>query len=92
VIGAGYIAMECGGFLQSMGNQTTILVRSVPLRAFDQDMIKRCVTSMEDIGLKFVSGYDSSKKGGIKKLDNGKLEVSFFAEGVDNVEIFDSVF
>jgi len=24
VIGAGYIAMECAGFLQSMGNQTTL--------------------------------------------------------------------
>jgi len=89
VIGAGYIAMECSGFLQSMGNPTKVLVRSSPLRGFDQDMAKRAVTSLENIGVTFLNGFDSSK-GGVEKLDNGKLKVTFHADG-DHVEEFDTV-
>ena len=54
VIGAGYIAMECGGFLQGMGYDVSIMVRSVPLRNFDQDMVKRVVKNMESIGVNFL--------------------------------------
>lgn len=89
VIGAGYIAMECSGFLQSMGNPATVLVRSSPLRGFDQDMAKRAVTSLENIGVTFLNGFDSSK-GGVEKLENGKLKVTFHANG-EHVEEFDNV-
>lgn len=41
VIGASYIALECGGFLAGLGYDTTIMVRSIFLRGFDQDMAER---------------------------------------------------
>lgn len=38
VVGASYVALECGGFLTAMGFDTTVMVRSILLRGFDQDM------------------------------------------------------
>lgn len=38
VLGAGYIALECGGFLHGLGKNVTVLHRSEILRNFDQQM------------------------------------------------------
>jgi len=38
VVGASYVALECSGFLTAMGFDTTVMVRSILLRGFDQDM------------------------------------------------------
>ena len=38
VIGASYVALECAGFLTAFGYDTTDLIRSIPLRGFDQQM------------------------------------------------------
>ena len=38
VVGASYVALECGGFLNALGYDTTVMVRSILLRGFDQDM------------------------------------------------------
>lgn len=35
VVGASYVALECGGFLHGLGYNTTIMVRSILLRGFD---------------------------------------------------------
>jgi thioredoxin reductase (NADPH) len=35
IIGAGYIAVECGGFIRGMGHEVSLLVRSTVLRNFD---------------------------------------------------------
>ena len=46
-VGAGYIALECGGFLTNLGYDTAIAVRSVPLReGFDQDAASLAVELM----------------------------------------------
>ena len=37
MVGAGYIACECGGFLREIGFDVSIAVRSVVLRGFDRD-------------------------------------------------------
>ena len=34
VIGASYVALECGGFIKGLGFDTTIMVRSILLRYF----------------------------------------------------------
>ena len=88
-VGAGYIAMECGGFLQSMNHPVTVLVRSIPLKNFDQDMAKRAVTSLENIGVKFVSGFDSSKGSVVK--ENGKLKVTYHAKDGEVTEEYDTI-
>lgn len=36
VIGASYVALECAGFLTALGYDTTVMVRSILLRGFDQ--------------------------------------------------------
>jgi thioredoxin reductase (NADPH) len=38
VIGGGYIAIECAGFLKGIGNEVILMNRSSFLRVFDQDM------------------------------------------------------
>ena len=35
VVGAGYVALECGGFIHGLGCDTTVMVRSILLRGFD---------------------------------------------------------
>lgn len=35
IVGASYIALECGGFLAGLGYDVTIMVRSILLRGFD---------------------------------------------------------
>jgi pyruvate/2-oxoglutarate dehydrogenase complex dihydrolipoamide dehydrogenase (E3) component len=41
VVGASYVALECAGFLTALGYNTTVMVRSILLRGFDQDMANR---------------------------------------------------
>lgn len=37
-VGASYISLECGGFLHALGMDVTIMVRSILLRGFDQQI------------------------------------------------------
>lgn len=41
VVGASYIALECGGFLKALGSDVTIMVRSILLRGFDQQIANK---------------------------------------------------
>lgn len=50
VVGAGYVALECAGFLASLGYPTTVLVRSVPLRGFDEQCAELVLRALEDEG------------------------------------------
>ncbi len=36
VVGASYVALECAGFLKGIGNDVTVMVRSIVLRGFDR--------------------------------------------------------
>ena len=36
VIGGSYVALECAGFLTGLEFDTTVMIRSIPLRGFDQ--------------------------------------------------------
>lgn len=38
VVGASYVALECAGFLKAAGFDVTVMVRSILLRGFDQQM------------------------------------------------------
>ncbi|OXA46879.1 Thioredoxin reductase 1, mitochondrial [Folsomia candida] len=48
VVGGSYIALETAGFLQGLGIDTTIMVRSILLRGFDQQMADLVGKYMED--------------------------------------------
>ena len=74
VVGASYVALECAGFLTALGYDTTVMVRSILLRGFDQDMANRIGAFMSDSHTKFFEGATPSK---LEKLDSGKIKVTF---------------
>ncbi|XP_074644054.1 thioredoxin reductase 2, mitochondrial-like [Tubulanus polymorphus] len=53
-IGASYVSLECAGFLNGLGYDTTVLMRSIPLRGFDQEMAKMTADHMQTVGTKFL--------------------------------------
>lgn len=61
VIGASYVALECGGFLAGLGLDVTIMVRSILLRGFDQDMANRAGEHMETHSVKFIRRFVPKK-------------------------------
>lgn len=61
VVGASYVALECAGFLHSYGIDTTVMVRSIFLRGFDQDMANRVADDMAFLGMKFIRDSTPSK-------------------------------
>nr|AYV89007.1 Thioredoxin reductase [Tetranychus truncatus] len=55
VVGASYVALECAGFLRSLGVDVTVMVRSVLLRGFDSEMAEKVGQYMQDeIKVKFL--------------------------------------
>lgn len=54
VVGAGYIGLESASFLQALGFDTTLVVRSTPLKSteFDRDCAEKVIMLMENLGVK----------------------------------------
>jgi len=75
VIGAGYIGLECAGFLKGLGYDATILVRSIVLRGFDQQMAEIVAASMVEKGVNIKMG---AKPKSVEKQADGKLLVKYF--------------
>ncbi|XP_069592381.1 thioredoxin reductase 3 [Ranitomeya imitator] len=57
VVGASYVALECAGFLAGIGLDVTVMVRSIFLRGFDQEMAERAGSYMETHGVKFIKKF-----------------------------------
>jgi pyruvate/2-oxoglutarate dehydrogenase complex dihydrolipoamide dehydrogenase (E3) component len=55
VVGASYIALECGGFMNGLGLDVTIMVRSILLRGFDQQIANKIGDYMKKSGVKFIN-------------------------------------
>ena len=53
-IGASYVSLECAGFLKSLGLDVTVMVRSIFLRGFDQEMAEKIGEYMAEQGIKFI--------------------------------------
>lgn len=64
--------MECTGFLIGLGYDATIMVRSVVLRGFDQQMAQMIAAEMERRGAHFVYQAKPQK---IEKQNDGRLLV-----------------
>ena len=75
VVGASYIALETGGALAHLGCDVTVMVRSILLRGFDQEIAEMIGSYMESHGTKFLKGVTPS---GITKDEaTGKLTVTY---------------
>jgi len=54
VIGASYVSLECAGFLAALGLDVTVMVRSILLRGFDQQMAEMIGDHMTKHNIKFI--------------------------------------
>ncbi|KYO36441.1 thioredoxin reductase 1, cytoplasmic isoform X1 [Alligator mississippiensis] len=75
VVGASYVALECAGFLAGIGLDVTVMVRSILLRGFDQEMANKIGEHMEEHGIKFIKQFVPIKVEQIEEGTPGKLKV-----------------
>ena len=97
VIGASYVALECAGFIHGTGYETTVMMRSIPLRGFDQQMAGQIKTYMQENGIAFLERAVPSKvelaADGVKKVvtyeftdgrvESGEYDTVLIATGRD---------
>ena len=89
VVGASYIALECAGFLTALGYDTTVMVRSIFLRGFDQDMANRIGNYMENHHTKLIREAIPTK---LEKADPaGRILVTYEQKGEFFQDEFDTV-
>jgi len=88
IVGASYVALECAGFLTSFGFDTTVMVRSILLRGFDQQMAENIGAYMAKHGTKFIRPCVPAS---VEKLESGKLKVTYSHNGVSESDEFDTV-
>lgn len=92
LVGASYIALECAGFLKGVGVDATVMVRSILLRGFDQQMAGKIGEFMEEHGVNFIRECVPTK---IEKIEDGspaKLKVTAkYNDGTEFVDEFNTV-
>ena len=89
VVGASYVALECAGFLKSLGYDTTVMVRSILLRGFDQDMANLIGEHMSLYGTKFIRGTTPSS---LTRPDpEGPITVTYTDSEGEKTDTFDTV-
>ncbi|KAL3852967.1 hypothetical protein ACJMK2_016572 [Sinanodonta woodiana] len=92
VVGASYVALECGGFLQAFGLDVTIMVRSILLRGFDQQMAELVGSYMENHGINFIRSCVPTKIERLEEGKPGKLKVTaHYTDGTEFVDEFNTV-
>ena len=90
VVGGGYIALECGGFLKECGFDIDIAVRSIVLRGFDRDCTNKIYEHMVGNGTNFLMRTNITQI--VKNDDTGKLAVTMDIDGgAPRVEEYDTV-
>jgi len=67
-IGASYVSLECAGFLRGLGLDVTVMVRSILLRGFDQQMAELVGDYMSSQGVNFIRPCVPIK---IEKIQDG---------------------
>uniref|UniRef100_A0A8C6KV19 Thioredoxin reductase 2 n=1 Tax=Nothobranchius furzeri TaxID=105023 RepID=A0A8C6KV19_NOTFU len=84
------VALECAGFLTGIGLDTTVMVRSVALRGFDQQMAGLVTDYMEAYGTRFLWRSVPTK---VEKLSSGGLQVTWtdVQTGSEHKDAYDSV-
>lgn len=87
VIGGSYIALECAGFLHSIGKDVTLMNRSLFLRGFDREMAEVVVNYMERSGLKIIR---AAQPVAFEKADSA-VKVVFEQEGTTHISIYQHV-
>ncbi|XP_046684101.1 thioredoxin reductase 3-like [Homalodisca vitripennis] len=79
IVGASYISLETAGFLAGLGIDVTVMVRSILLRGFDQEIAKKIGANLEAHGVKFVNNCVPTS---VTRVSEDKLLV-----GVNTLEL-----
>ncbi|XP_055909126.1 thioredoxin reductase 1, mitochondrial isoform X1 [Eupeodes corollae] len=74
VVGAGYIGLECAGFLKGLGYEATVMVRSIILRGFDQQMANIVADAMVERNIPFLRNTVPKS---VEKTEDGRLLVKY---------------
>ncbi|XP_055473394.1 thioredoxin reductase 3 [Psammomys obesus] len=90
VVGASYVGLECAGFLAGLGLDVTVMVRTVLLRGFDQEMAEKVGSYLEQQGVKFQRKLIPVSVQQLEKGSPGKLKV--VAKSTDGSEIVEGVY
>ncbi|VTJ78060.1 Hypothetical predicted protein [Marmota monax] len=90
VVGASYVALECAGFLAGFGLEVTVMVRSILLRGFDQEMAEKVGSYMERHGVKFLRKFVPVKIQQLERGSPGKLKV--WAKSTEGPETIEEVY
>lgn len=72
-VGAGYISVECAGFLAGFGYEVSLMARSVILRNFDQGVVNILTSNLTSRNVNIIQGVEPTE---IKKAGN-KLKVKW---------------
>jgi len=89
VIGASYVALECAGFVHGVGFETTVMMRSIPLRGFDQQMAMQVKNYMAEHGIPFIEKAVPEK---VELAPSGRKLVTYkFADGTVASDEYDTV-
>jgi len=83
VVGASYVALECAGFIKHLGFDVTVMVRSVLLRGFDQEIANLIGADLESSGVNMMRKCVPTK---LEKGENGKVKVYFDQDGKTDSE------
>jgi thioredoxin reductase (NADPH) len=87
-VGASYISLECAGFLHGMGFDVTVMVRSIFLRGFDQQLANKVGEGMANQGVKFIRKAVPISI----TLNNEGQKVVRYKQGEDEIEdVYDTV-
>ena len=86
-VGASYVSLECAGFLKAIGLDVTVMVRSILLRGFDQQMANIIGDYMESqAGVKFIRGSIPVEIVKIKDGEPGEYLVKYKNENGELLE------
>jgi len=94
IVGASYVALECAGFLLELGYDVTLLIRSIPLRGFDQDCSKRIIHHLKEKGLNVIRSVVVDE---ITKISKDKFKVSWIPstttepQGIKGSGVFNTI-
>ncbi|RWS17435.1 thioredoxin reductase 1: cytoplasmic-like protein, partial [Leptotrombidium deliense] len=93
VVGASYVALECAGFLRGIGLDVTVMVRSILLRGFDQQMAEKIGDYMKEEGIKFIRPCVPTKIERLKEGEPGLYKVTgkMAGSGEEFVDEFNTV-
>lgn len=92
MVGASYISLECSGFLAALGLDVTVMVRSILLRGFDQQIADQIGSYMEKHGVKFIRPCVPEKIEKIEDGEPGKYRVtSKMSDGTEVVDEYNTV-